>query len=109
MKLKTLKDLNAKLITTDNLDREWISKPELKAEAVKWVKIGRAWSEYPFAREINEEFGTNLTDGQCAACSMAVVPFINFFNFTEEDLKTHKLDDVEVSQEDYEHELEECA
>ena len=38
MSLKTLKELNAKLITTDNIERVWLSESELKQEAIKWIK-----------------------------------------------------------------------
>ena len=91
--LKTLKDLNIFYIDFEPLKIK-IKEPllrveELKAEAVKWVKAKN--NVYMFHER-------TLVDW-----------IIHFFNLTEEDLKTYKLDDVEVSQEDYEHELEECA
>ena len=71
MKLKTLKDLDWLLWRdkkdVDSMEDELIHIQELKAEAVKWVKVYRKDGN-SLSKQIAEEF-------------------MEFFNITEEDLK----------------------
>lgn len=61
MKLKTLKDLPE---CDDIANGKWILKKTIKAEVIKWVKLG--------------EKETRWID---------IALFIKFFNITEDDLK----------------------
>ena len=71
MKLKTLKDLEVEELDDGYVDepdiKELVYKKELKAEAVKWVKVYRKDGN-SLSKQIAEEF-------------------MEFFNITEEDLK----------------------
>ena len=69
--LKTLKDLNGLVQFRDRELGDWISKKELKAEAVKWVKMFQSRRD--------------CVDGEIA--NGAERAFVNFFNLTEDDLK----------------------
>ena len=74
--LKTLKGLKARLITNDNLNREWISKPELKAEAVKRAKL--------YTEKANTK---GLKDYEIKYWTARRIEVMEFNNLTEEDLK----------------------
>ena len=70
-KLKTLKDIEQ----VSSADREWISKPQLKQEAIKWVK------------EENKQWQESLGERNNVPISPRSIMMMEFHNITEEDLK----------------------
>jgi len=73
-KLKTLKDLKQYMCENHIKKGLWhraVTKEELKAEAVKWVK-------FRFKGEVFEDHVTG---------ELGINNFMEFFNLTEEDLK----------------------
>ena len=78
MKLKTLKDFEAKLIDWKESQGFWVNLEQLRAEAVKWVKDREARKNYKYK---------GYLDVQLAIFDEQIGWIKHFFNLTEEDLK----------------------